>query len=100
MLEGEVKATFRGKQVVVRAGDTMNIPSNAPHRFQNVSGAPARILCVCAPAGLDEFFLQVGTPVATRTTPPPVMSEAEQMAVIAKFKGLASKYGMELLREA
>jgi hypothetical protein len=31
---------------------------------------------------------------------PAVMSEAEQMAAIAKFKGLAAKYGMELVREA
>src|ERR1700689_2419243 len=31
LLEGEVEATFRGKKSLVKAGDTINIPSNAPH---------------------------------------------------------------------
>jgi quercetin dioxygenase-like cupin family protein len=33
LLEGEVEATFRGKKSTVKAGDTINIPSNAPHQF-------------------------------------------------------------------
>ena len=31
LLDGEMEATFRGKKSVVRAGDTINIPANAPH---------------------------------------------------------------------
>ena len=33
VLEGEMEATFRGKKTIVKAGDTVNIPANAPHRF-------------------------------------------------------------------
>ena len=36
VLEGEIEATFRGKKSVVRAGDTVNIPANAPHQFHNI----------------------------------------------------------------
>jgi quercetin dioxygenase-like cupin family protein len=37
VLEGELEATFRGAKVVVRAGETINIPANAPHQFRNSS---------------------------------------------------------------
>src|ERR1700684_3983252 len=42
LLEGEIEVTFRGKTSIVRAGDTVNIPSNAPHQFHNASAKPAR----------------------------------------------------------
>ncbi|HEX7517568.1 MAG TPA: hypothetical protein VF345_09810 [Chthoniobacterales bacterium] len=32
------------------------IPANAPHFFTNAFGAAARLLCICAPAGQEEFF--------------------------------------------
>src|SRR5271155_3709112 len=49
LLEGEMEATFRGKKSIVRAGETLNIPSNAPHQFHNVSTKPVRMLCICSP---------------------------------------------------
>lgn len=97
ILEGELEATFRGKKSVVQAGDTINIPSNAPHQFHNSSGQPARMLCVCSPAGQDEFFLQIGAPVATRTTPPPKLDKDAQQRLQVKIKELAPKYRTELL---
>jgi len=71
ILEGEIEATFRGEKSVVCAGETINIPANAPHSFTNASKQTVRLLCLCVPAGQEEFFAQVGVPVATRTTPPP-----------------------------
>jgi quercetin dioxygenase-like cupin family protein len=100
LLEGELEATFRGKKRIVRAGETVHIPANAPHQFHNVSTQPVRLLCVCSPAGLEDFFREVGVPVATRTTPPPKLDEKEQAAFIDKTKALAPKYRTELLREA
>jgi quercetin dioxygenase-like cupin family protein len=100
LLEGEMEATFRGKKSIVRAGDTLNIPANAPHQFHNASPRPVRMLCICSPAGQEKFFLEVGVPVATSTTPPPQLDEREQAAFIEKVKALAPKYHTELLREA
>jgi quercetin dioxygenase-like cupin family protein len=100
LLEGEMEATFRGKKSTVRAGDTLNIPANAPHQFHNTSTATVRLLCICSPAGQEKFFLEVGVPVASRTTPPPKLDEREQAAFIEKVKALAPKYRTELLREA
>jgi uncharacterized cupin superfamily protein len=95
-----MEATFRGKKSIVRAGDTLNIPANAPHQFHNTSAAPVRMLCVCSPAGQEKFFMEVGVPVATRTTSPPKPSEKEQAAFVEKVKALAPKYHTELLKEA
>src|SRR5450755_3135084 len=41
VLEGEIEATFRGKKSVIRAGESINIPANAPHSFTNASEKPA-----------------------------------------------------------
>jgi quercetin dioxygenase-like cupin family protein len=100
LLEGELEATFRGKKSIVRAGDTINIPANAPHRFDNASNAPVRLICIASPAGLDKFFLDIGVPVATRTSPPPEPNEKEKATFIEKVTALAPKYRIEILREA
>ena len=100
LLEGEVQVTFRGKKSIARAGDTVNIPSNAPHQFHNTSSKPVRLLCICSPAGQENFFHQVGVTVATRTTAPPQLDKDQQQQSIEKAKALAPKYRTELLKEA
>jgi quercetin dioxygenase-like cupin family protein len=100
VLEGEINATFRGTSVMVRAGETIHIPANAPHQFRNSSNKAARLMCICSPAGQEEFFLEVGVPVPTRTTAPPKLDEAAQAVFIAKVQALAPKYRTEMLQKA
>jgi quercetin dioxygenase-like cupin family protein len=97
VLEGEVELTFRGERMVARAGETVNVPANAPHAFTNASGAPARLLCMCSPSGQEKFFLEVGDPVATRTEPPAPLDGAAVAAFVAKSQALAPQYRTELL---
>jgi quercetin dioxygenase-like cupin family protein len=97
ILDGEIEFTFRGKATVARAGETVNIPANAPHRFRNASDSAARLLCTCSPSGQDEFFLEIGDRVADRTTPPPILSESEQAARRERAEALAPRYRTELL---
>jgi quercetin dioxygenase-like cupin family protein len=99
VLGGEIEATFRGKQTVVHAGETINIPANAPHRFHNMSAASARLICICSPAGQEKFFLEIGVPVATRTTAPPKLDDQEMAAFLEKANALAPKYRTELLKD-
>src|SRR5882757_9706884 len=77
LLEGELEFSFRGEKSIVRAGSTVNVPANAPHFFKNISGEPARMLCMCAPPGQEQFFMAIGDPVASRTAPPPNLGEAD-----------------------
>ena len=100
LLEGEIEATFRGEKRVVRAGETINIPANAPHQFHNASSGTVRMLCICSPAGQEAFFREVGIPVATRSTPPPKPTDEQQAAFMRKAMKLAPKYRTELLKEA
>ncbi len=98
LLEGELDFVFRGIEETVRSGTTIHIPANAPHQFRNASAESARLLCICAPAGQEEFFMKVGVPVATRTTPPPKLDETAQAEFRAKAEELAPIYRTELLR--
>jgi quercetin dioxygenase-like cupin family protein len=100
LLDGELQAIFRGEKRIVHAGETINIPANAPHQFHNASSKPVRMLCICSPAGQEEFFQEVGTPVATRTTQPPKLDAVQEAAFIKKVIEVAPKYRTELLKEA
>jgi quercetin dioxygenase-like cupin family protein len=97
VLEGEIELTFRGAKSTARAGETVNIPANAPHQFTNSSEVPARLLGMCSPSGQEKFFAEIGTPVSTRTEAPPKLDDAAQEAFMAKSIALSLKYRTELL---
>lgn len=100
LLDGELEFTCRGQTQTVRAPFTINIPSNAPHQFKNISGKQVHMLCYCAPAGQDEYFMAIGVPLTSRSGPMPEPS-SEQMAEKKKIaEQLAPKYRTELLRSA
>ena len=56
LLEGEMEATFRGQKLIVRAGDTLNIPANAPHQFHNASARPVRMTLYLLSRGTGEIL--------------------------------------------
>jgi quercetin dioxygenase-like cupin family protein len=97
LLEGELEFTFRGEKSTAGAGSTLNIPSNAPHAFRNVSNAPARLLCMCTPAGQEEFFMEIGDLVASRTAPPPKLTEDEIAKRRQKAGALLAQYRTEMV---
>ncbi|WP_210258570.1 MULTISPECIES: cupin domain-containing protein [unclassified Devosia] len=70
ILEGELEIAFRDEVYHVGPGQSINIPANAPHGFRVLSAAPARFLCICLPAGQEEFFKLVGEVLPSRTAPP------------------------------
>jgi uncharacterized cupin superfamily protein len=97
ILGGEIELTFRGDSVLATAGETINVPANASHVFRNVSDRPARLLCLCSPAGQEEFFKEVGVPLSQRHEAPPDLDDAATGAFIAKAVALAPKYRSELV---
>lgn len=97
ILDGEIELTFRGEAHRANAGSTVNIPANAPHAFKNTSDKPARLLCMCTPAGQEEFFMAVGDPIDSRAARPPKLSPAEQAERMQRAKLLSAKYRTELL---
>ncbi|HEY1920615.1 MAG TPA: hypothetical protein VGH27_34020 [Streptosporangiaceae bacterium] len=90
MVAGRVAARF------ARAGETINVPANAPHAFTNPSGTPARLLCLCAPAGRTS-----SSPWSAGRDPDPGAAAAQPAgtgAFIAKSQALAPQFKTELLR--
>jgi hypothetical protein len=53
---------------------------------------------MCSPPGQEEFFLEVGQRVGTRTEPPAELDQAAQTAFVARAQALAPQYRTELLR--
>jgi quercetin dioxygenase-like cupin family protein len=98
VLTGEIATTFRGNTSVVRTGETVNIPANAPHSFTNASQEPARLLCICAPAGQEELFVAVGIPVAARTTPAPKPDPAGEKKMQSTVAALLPKFRTEMTK--
>jgi quercetin dioxygenase-like cupin family protein len=95
LLEGELEFTVREQAHTVRAGSTITVPSNAPHYFRNKSGKVARMLCVCSPPGLEDFFMALGVPVSSRTASTPEPSEEEMAERWIRVRPLAAKLRME-----
>ncbi len=98
VLAGEVEFTFREASQIVRAGETVHIPANAPHRFRNNGKNACRLLCICAPAGQDRFFAEVGAAVSERTSAPPQLDASALQASKAKAAQLAPQFRTELIK--
>jgi mannose-6-phosphate isomerase-like protein (cupin superfamily) len=98
VLEGTIEFTFRGEKRVAHAGQTINIPANAPHFFTNNSGNKSRLLCMCTPAGQEEFFMATGDRVENRTTSAPELSPEEKATFMKKAEAAAPKYKTEILK--
>jgi quercetin dioxygenase-like cupin family protein len=90
VIEGEVVVRSETQTYVAKKGAFVSIPKGgAIHSFKNETTADAHILCIVVAAGLEEFFKEVGQPVAYgETLPAPVMDPA-------KLKELGIRYKQE-----
>lgn len=83
ILEGEMAFVIDGKWTIVGPGTYLFGPRNIPHGFKVHGRAPARMLLLCAPAGFEQFVVEMSEPAPA----PPDM---------AKLMALATKYGVEI----
>ena len=56
VLDGRLRFRLGETLAGVPAGTFVFVPRGTPHCFQNVGEAPARILVLFTPAGMEEFF--------------------------------------------
>jgi quercetin dioxygenase-like cupin family protein len=56
VLEGELTFQLEDEIFTKKAGELAFAPRNVPHTFANLSGAEARTLIVCTPAGFERYF--------------------------------------------
>jgi quercetin dioxygenase-like cupin family protein len=98
VLAGSIEVHLRDLPPVrLEAGDSANIPANAPHAFHNPADEEARLLCTVAPPGLERFFAEFGDPVPARTSPAPELTDVERRNRLQRAAANAPKYGIEML---
>jgi len=86
VLEGEFEIECDGEILRVGPGTFALLPKGLPHRFQNLSEIPGKVLCVQSPGGVEEFFTHMSLLVKEGPPDP------------AQVKELTEKYGIEFLQ--
>lgn len=90
LVEGAIEFKTEAGKKTVQAGGFVDIPfGGAVHCFKNTSNQLARMICTVTPAGLEQLFREIGTPVQVGQFLPPPEPTPE---LAAKLKSLAAKY--------
>jgi quercetin dioxygenase-like cupin family protein len=94
VMDGEVEVKSEAGTYTATKGSYIVIPKGGiVHCFKNKSDKMAHLLCTVVPAGLEEFFTEIGKPVAWGEflPPPPMHPES-----IGKLIAIAEKYGQKV----
>jgi len=94
VVDGEIDFKSEAGRYTAKKGAFVNIPFGGEvHSFRNNTAHMAHLLCTVIPAGLDELFEEIGTPVPSGTfLPPPEMTPVR----LATLKATLEKYGQKL----
>jgi mannose-6-phosphate isomerase-like protein (cupin superfamily) len=77
--------------VKIKAGDTLSIPSRVWHNYKNVGATPGKFIAIQSPAGMENFFREIGKAIEDPLNPPrpagPPSDEQRQkmMEIILKY---------------
>jgi mannose-6-phosphate isomerase-like protein (cupin superfamily) len=92
--EGEVEVHSEAGSYVAKKDSFVVYPEGGiVHNFKNVGNHMAQLLCTVVPAGLEEFFEEIGEPVAAGEFLPPPPMDAES---IKNIQAIAQKHGQVL----
>ena len=92
VLEGEFEVHIDNQRLTAGPGSWVTLANGSLHHFKNISQAPAQMLILATPAGLDQFFLEAGR-VATDTSQESGTATPND---IEKLLAIAPKYGIEI----
>jgi quercetin dioxygenase-like cupin family protein len=92
ILEGSLSFWLSDRKLSAVAGSLIIAPPGLTHTFKNEGDAPARVLLLITPAGLEKFFQELGIPIkeGSPVSEPPASEDLEQVAITA------SKYGIDI----
>ena len=94
VIDGEIEVKSEAGTYIATKGSFVSIPKGGiVHCFKNKTDTMAHLLCTVVPSGLEEMFLEIGTPVAPGTFLPPPEMDAES---IKKLLAIAEKYGQKV----
>jgi mannose-6-phosphate isomerase-like protein (cupin superfamily) len=87
ILEGTLQFQVGGESLTAGAGAYVKAPPGLRHAFKNVGTAPARVLMLVTPAGIEKFFEEISQP----------MGDPPSAPNLKKIKEIAPRYGITLL---
>lgn len=91
IVDGEVEVHSEAGTYTAKKGAFVVIPKGGVvHYFKNVSDRLAHVLCTVVPAGLEEFFEEIGEPAAIGEFLPTPPMDPES---IRKLQAIAQKHG-------
>ena len=91
VLDGEVTFTVEGEEIVAKPGTSVRVEPGVIHAFKNNATGDARMLIQTLPAGMDDYFREVGQAVDSMADDVPITPEH-----ITKLKAAAPKYGIDI----
>ncbi len=93
VLEGTYTFRIGDETVALGPGGFAFVPRGTIHAFTNTGSGPARMLILVTPGGIHEqFFAEIGEPIADPAAPPPAGPPD-----VEKLLAVAAKYGVEIL---
>lgn len=93
VLEGAMTFFLGETKHVAGPGVHVSVPLRTVHSFANESAAPARMLILVAPAGLEEMFFEIGVPLPSGSMRAPAKTADE----IERLLAASARYGVEIM---
>jgi mannose-6-phosphate isomerase-like protein (cupin superfamily) len=88
VLEGRLTMRCGDELVAAEPGSLTFLPRGVPHTFVVEGDAPAHLLSVCTPGGLEAFFVAAGRPAEHDGLPPSGPTDVAELARIAAEFGI------------
>jgi len=94
VIDGEIEVKSEAGVYTAKKGSYVVIPKGGiVHCFKNKTDTLVHLLCVVVPAGLEEFFIEIGRPVEVGVFLPPPTPGIDD---IKKLEKIAEKYGQKI----
>lgn len=94
VLDGTLEFHADGQTFNAGPGAWVSLAKGSKHFFRNMSTRPARALIMVTPAGLEEFFQEIGRAPGDGVDPRPTPEDVERLLAAAP------SYGLEILKPA
>jgi mannose-6-phosphate isomerase-like protein (cupin superfamily) len=90
VLEGELDIITETQSIKLEAGESLVVPQNTPHTFENVTDSDVRLISVYSPPGFEQYFSDMG--IAAEL--PNARESSSDPEIIQRIRAEASRYGM------
>lgn len=93
VLDGELAFRVDDALMTKGAGELCFASRNAPHTLANHSGAPARYLLICTPAGFERHWARIAAEAAGTEPPPWALQPIQEITVLGPPIAIGGLHG-------